>query len=362
MMLGDMGAEVIRIDRVQPSGLGIEIPPEYELRNRNKKSVALDLKGEAGRATLLKLIARADVLLEGFRPGVAERLGIGPEECWTHRPQLVYARATGWGQAGPLAQTAGHDINYIALSGALGMMGAADGPPAIPLNLVGDYGGGAMYMAFGILCAVFEAQQSGKGQVVDAAMVDGAASLLTVFHGMHQSGLLNPRGQNVLDGGAPYYRCYETRDGGWMAVGAIEPKFYAAFLAGLGLDPADLPKQNDRSAWPELHRRFAACFKARTRQDWEAVFDGTDACVSPVLSLDEAPLHPHAAERHAIEEVDGIAHPAPAPRLSRTPGAIRSNAPAVGQDTRAVLEAFELSPEEVAAALRAAGLGATTAG
>lgn len=356
MMLGDMGAEVIRIDRVSGSDLGIAIPHAYELRNRNKKSVALDLKSEAGRVTLLNLIAKADVLLEGFRPGVAERLGLAPEDCWVVQPSLVFARATGWGQDGPLAQSAGHDINYIAMTGALSMMGEPGKPPMVPLNLVGDYGGGAMYMAFGILCAVFEAQKSGKGQVVDAAMLDGVNSLLTVFHGMQQSGILRQRGENILDGGAPYYQCYETRDGGWMAVGAIEPKFYAAFISLLGLDQDELPNQNDRDSWPRLQAVFATKFRSKTRAEWTAVFDGTDACVSPVLDLEEAGNAPHIASREMFVEVEGIRHPRPAPRLSRTPGQVTSNAPAPGRDTRAVLEAHGISEAQIAAALAAARL------
>lgn len=355
MMLGDMGAEVIKIDRVAASGLGIEFPAEYDLRNRNKRSVALDLKSEAGKAALRALVAKADVVIEGFRPGVAERLGFGPEDCLALRPSLVYARATGWGQEGPLAQTAGHDINYIALSGALGMLGAAEGPPTIPLNLLGDYAGGAMAMAFGIVCALFHARASGHGQVVDAAMVDGVNTLLTVFHGFRQAGMLHPRGQNILDGGAPYYRCYQTADGEWMAVGAIEPKFYAELLALLGLDPSTLPKQNDRAGWPALTELFAATFRQKTRRDWEAVFQGSDACVSPVLSLDEAMAHPHAVARGGFEILDGIQHPIPVPRLSVTPGRISANSPKPGADTEAVLRAAGVPEATIEAVLRGEG-------
>ena len=355
MMLGDMGAEVIKIDRVAASGLGIEFPAEYDLRNRNKRSVALDLKSAAGKAALRALIAQADVVTEGFRPGVAERLGFGPEDCLALKPSLIYARATGWGQDGPLAQTAGHDINYVALSGALAMMGAADGPPAVPLNLLGDYAGGAMVMAFGIVCALVQARASGQGQVVDAAMVDGVNALLTVFHGFRQAGMLHPRGQNVLDGGAPYYRCYETSDGGWMAVGAIEAKFYADLLARLELDPAMLPEQNDRAGWPVLAEALAARFRGRTRAEWEAVFDGSDACVSPVLSLDEARRHPHAVARGGIQTLGGVEHPIPVPRLSRTPGRILSNAPRPGADTEAVLRARGVPDAVIRAVLGEAG-------
>ena len=337
MMFGDMGAEVIRVERTSDSGLGIEFPPEYDLRNRNKRSVALDLKSEEGRRALERLVATADVLLEGFRPGVMERLGFGPERCLALRPTLVYARATGWGQDGPLAQAAGHDINYIALTGALDMIGPAEGPPCPPLNLIGDYAGGAMYMAFGILCALRVAEQSGRGQVVDAAMIDGATSLLTVFHGLRQAGRQRPRGQNALDGGAPYYRCYRTKDGGWMAVGPIEAKFYAIFLDRLGLATESLPDQNDGAGWARLEGVLAEAFLARTREEWEEVFAGSDACVSPVLSLAEAPDHPHSRARDMFVTVGDIDHPKPAPRLSRTPGSVRGNAPRPGQDTAAIL-------------------------
>jgi alpha-methylacyl-CoA racemase len=346
MLLADMGAEVIRVERTEPSGLGIDLA--FDLRNRNKRSIALDMKFDAGRAALMRLVARADVLTEGFRPGVAERLGFGPDDCWKVSPRLVYGRATGWGQGGPLAQAAGHDINYIALSGALAMIGEPNSP-AVPLNLLGDYAGGALYLAFGITCAVIEAQRSGQGQVVDAAMLDGINSLLTVFHGFRQSGALKPRGENILDGGAPYYRCYPTRDGGFMAVGAIEPKFYAILLDRLGLDPATLPKQNDRAGWPDLAARFAERFAERTRAEWEAVFDGSDACVSPVLSLDEAGRHPHVQARGMFVTLDGIDHPQPAPRLSRTPGAVRWNDPKSGADTEAVLRDKGFSDAEIAA-------------
>jgi alpha-methylacyl-CoA racemase len=345
MLLADMGAEVIRVERTEASGLGIELA--FDLRNRNKRSIALDLKSPEGRAALARLIASADVLTEGFRPGVAERLGFGPDDCLALNPRLVYGRATGWGQDGPLAQVAGHDINYIALTGALSMIGGP-GAPAVPLNLLGDYAGGALYLAFGIVCAVLEAQRSGKGQVVDAAMIDGVNALLTVFHGFRQSGALAPRGENILDGGAPWYRCYRTSDGGFMAVGAIEPKFYAILLDRLGLDPASLPKQHDRAGWPTLAARFAERFAARSRADWEAVFDGTDACVSPVLTLDEAGRHPHVVARGMVATIDGIEHPQPAPRLSRTPGAVRWNDPKAGADTEAVLREHGFSDSEIA--------------
>lgn len=346
MLLADMGAEVIRVERTKASGLGIELA--FDLRNRNKRSIALDLKSPEGRAALSRLIAGADALTEGFRPGVAERLGFGPDDCLALNPRLVYGRATGWGQNGPLAQAAGHDINYIALTGALSMIGSPDAP-AVPLNLLGDYAGGALYLAFGIVCAVLEVQRSGKGQVVDAAMIDGVNSLLTVFHGFQQSDVLEPRGANVLDGGAPYYRTYATKDGGFMAVGAIEPKFYAILLDRLGLDAASLPHQNDRAGWPMLAARLAARFAERSRTEWETVFDGTDACVSPVLTLDEAARHPHVVARSMLAAVDGVEHPQPAPRLSRTPAAVRWNEPKPGADTGAVLRDKGFSEAEIAA-------------
>jgi alpha-methylacyl-CoA racemase len=359
MLLGDMGADVLRIDRIGPSDLGIEIPTEFDLRSRNKRSAAIDLKRDEGRAALMRLVEKADVLLEGFRPGVAERLGIGPEDCFAIRPQLVYGRGTGWGQTGPLAQAAGHDINYIALTGALDMIGPPGGAPVPPLNLLGDYGGGALYLAFGVLCAVLEARISCKGQVVDAAMVDGVTSLLTIFHGFRQSGQLQPtRGSNVLDGGAPYYTVYQTRDGRHLAVGAVEPRFYDALLERLGLDARDLPAQNDRSRWPELRARIGERFLTRTRDEWVEHFAGHDVCVSPVLSIDEAAAHPHNNARQTLVEHDGVAHPLPAPRLSRTPGAIHRGPPERGEHTIEALRDWGFDTEEIAAGLRDGVLGA----
>jgi alpha-methylacyl-CoA racemase len=353
MLLGDMGADVVRVDRVGAADIGIEIDPKFDLRSRNKRSVTIDLKRPDGRDALLLLVEKADVLLEGFRPGVAERLGVGPKDCLVRRPQLVYGRGTGWGQDGPLADVAGHDINYIALTGALDMIGPADGPPVPPLNLIGDYGGGALYLAFGVVCGVLEARNSGRGQVVDAAMVDGVTSLLTMFHALRQAGRLRPgRGRNVLDGGAPYYRPYGTKDGRFVAVGAIEPKFYRELIEKLELDPATLPPQNEEARWPELAARLAERFLTRTRDEWVARFVGSDACFSPVLSLDEASLHPHNAARDSLVELDGAAHPAPAPRLSRTPGGLRSRPPRLGEHTVEVMREWGVAEERVAEGLK----------
>ncbi|MGV7121301.1 CaiB/BaiF CoA transferase family protein [Sphingopyxis sp. 550A] len=339
MMLGDMGAEVVRVDRVAKSDLGIDIPSRFNLRDRNKRSIAIDLKQPDGIEALLKLVEKADVLIEGFRPGVAERLGFSPAACFERRPSLVFARATGWGQDGPLAQTAGHDINYIALTGALAMMGTPGEPPAVPLNLVGDYAGGAAYLAFGIMCAVYEARTSGQGQVVDGAIVDGVTGLLTMFHAMRQSGELAPeRGANLLDGGAPFYTTYAAKDGNHVAVGALEGRFYEILVKHLGLDATALPDRNDRANWPALRAAFSQVFASRTRDQWAAHFETCpDACFSPILSLEEADSHPHNRDRGMLVDFDGLQHPAPAPRLSRTPASIESAPPLTGAHTSAVL-------------------------
>jgi alpha-methylacyl-CoA racemase len=308
----------------------------------------VDLKHPRGAETILRLVERADALIEGFRPGVAERLGIGPEACLARNPRLVYGRMTGWGQEGPLAAAVGHDIDYIALSGALHAIGRAGEKPVLPLNLVGDFGGGALYLAVGVLSALLEASRSGQGQVVDAAMVDGAASLLTMFYGMSAAGTWSDeRGVNLLDGGAPFYDVYETADGKYLAVGALEPRFYAELLRLTGLEGSDLPEQADIFRWPELRQRFAAVFKQRTRDEWCALLEGTEACVSPVLSLSEAPKHPHMAARRTFVEVDGVTQPAPAPRFSRTPGAIQRPPEPPGASTEPVLEDWGFSAEEI---------------
>ncbi|NBM14723.1 CaiB/BaiF CoA-transferase family protein [Streptomyces sp. GC420] len=322
MLLADMGADVVRVDRPEPSPLGIS--PAHDLTNRNKRSVLVDLKSADGPATVMALAERADILIEGYRPGVAERLGVGPGECLAANPALVYGRMTGWGQVGPLAPRAGHDIGYIATAGALGMIGTPVGPPAIPANLLGDYAGGSLYLVTGVLAALLNARATGEGQVVDAAIVDGTAHLTSIVWGMLASGTWQDgRGRNLLDGGCPYYAVYETGDGGWMAVGALEPQFYREFVRLLGLAADDLPDRNDPRRWPELRDRFAARFKTAARDEWAAVFEGTDACVAPVLSLREAARHPHLADRGTFTEAHGLVQPGVAPRFSATPGGLR---------------------------------------
>jgi alpha-methylacyl-CoA racemase len=355
MMLADMGAEVVRVDRAASVR---DVPPTKpwpEATNRGRRSVGVDLKHPDGVATVLRLVEQADALVEGFRPGVAERLGIGPDRCLAVNPRLVYGRMTGWGQDGPLAPTAGHDIDYIALSGMLHAIGRRGERPVPPLNLVGDFGGGGMLLAFGIVCGILEARTSGRGQVVDAAMCEGASVLGAFIYGMLGSGAwTDERGANMLDGAAPYYDTYETADGKHVAVGAIEPQFYAALLQGLDLDPADLPGQDDRSRWEELRERFAAVFRTRTRDEWDRVFAGTDACVAPVLSLTEAPGHPHNRARGAFVDLEGVMVPAPAPRFSRTAPEITTPPAYPGQHSGEVLAAWGFDASEVAA-LREAG-------
>ena len=319
MVLADLGADVVLVER--PGGAGPLVPPAGPLQ-RNRRVVTLDLKSEAGVADLLRLAARADVLVEGHRPGVAERLGFGPATCAEINPGLVYARMTGWGQHGPLASAAGHDIDYLAIAGALEPLGRPGQPPHAPLNLLADFAGGGMLLAVGVLAALLERGRSGRGQVVDAAMVDGSALLTAFLHGMIGAGMWpGGRGENLLDGGAPFYDTYRAGDGGHLAVGALEPRFYAALLHGLGLHDAELPDQFDRSGWPELRRRFTERFATRGRDEWAAVFAGLDACVSPVLTPAEAPAHPHNRARGTFVEVGGLPQPAPAPRFDRTPAA-----------------------------------------
>lgn len=355
MLLADAGAEVLRVDRASGRPVTAATGPHWDLLNRSRSSVAVDLKHPEGKALVLDLAAEADALVEGWRPGVAERLGIGPDACWERNPRLVYGRMTGWGQDGPLAQSAGHDIDYIALSGALWSIGRAGERPVPPLNLVGDFGGGGLLLAFGLLAAVFEAQRSGRGQVVDASMVDGAASLMTMTFAFHQLGWwLEERGTNLLDTGSPMYEVYETADGKWFAVGALEAHFYEELLAVLGLDPADLPGQQDRAQWPAMKERFAAIFKTRTRDEWTEAFSGTDACGAPVLSPWEAHRHPHNAARGTFVESGGVIQPAPAPRFSRTPSSISRPPPVAGQDTDDALAAWGIEADRVKA-LREAG-------
>lgn len=354
MLLADAGADVIRLVRATPAGAE-QAGPHWDVLNRSRPSVAVDLKQPAAASLVLDLVERADALVEGFRPGVAERLGVGPEDCWARNPRLVYGRMTGWGQDGPLASAAGHDIDYIALSGALWSVGRRGENPVAPLNLVGDFGGGGMLLAFGIAAALVEAGRSGRGQVVDAAMTDGSASLMTMIYAFRQFGWWSEeRGSNILDSGAHFYEVYETADGRFFAVGAIEPQFYAELLKGLGLAGEELPDQMDRSQWPAMKERFAGIFRSRTRDEWCAVFEGTDACAAPVLSPWEAHQHPHNAARRTFVEVEGIVQPAPAPRFSRTPGEVSRPPSHPGADTDEALAAWGVDAAAVAA-LREAG-------
>ena len=353
MIFSDLGADVLRVERPESCGPGM--PPPRDPLVRGRRSVGLNLKDPEGVRLLLRLAERADVLVEGFRPGVAERLGFGPEVCARANPRLVFARMTGWGQQGPLAPTAGHDIDYIAVSGALHGIGRPGERPVPPLNLVGDFGGGGMLLAVGVLAALVERGRSGLGQVVDAAMVDGSALLDAFLYGMIARGLWRTeRGTNLLDGGAPFYDTYEAAGGGYLAVGALEPQFYAELLAGLGLDGADLPGQLDQAGWPVLRERFAAVFATKTRDEWAEIFAGRDACVAPVLTPEEAPGHPHNAARGTFTEAGGVVQPAPAPRFSRT-GAGPPRPPGrPGADTDAVLAELGLSGGQIAG-LREAG-------
>jgi alpha-methylacyl-CoA racemase len=336
MLLADMGAEVVRVERPGPPASNV--PPDKDVLRRNRRSIIVDVRHPDGVRTVLSMAARADVLLEGFRPGVTERLGLGPADCWAVNPRLVYGRMTGWGQAGPLALTAGHDIDYIAVTGALGAIGKADEAPVPPVNLVGDFGGGSTFLVIGVLAALWEAARSGQGQVVDAAIVDGASSLTALLHGLLAAGQwTDQRGVNFLDTGVPWYDTYRTADGGWIAVGALEQKFYAEFTRLLGLSDDVAAFRNDPSMWPRLREAIAQAFSSRTRADWTAVFEGTDACVAPVLSLTEAARHPHLAARDTFIDVGGVTQPAPAPRFSRTVAPTPTPPPAIGANTEDVL-------------------------
>jgi alpha-methylacyl-CoA racemase len=348
MLLSDMGAEVIRIDRK-----GGRSPVKAEIYMRGRNAVALDMKHPEAVETALKLIDKADALLEGFRPGVMERLGVGPDVCLKRNPKLVYGRMTGWGQTGPLAMAAGHDMNYIAISGALHAIGANGAKPVPPLNLVGDFGGGALYLALGVVCGIVEAQKSGKGQVVDAAMTDGAASLMTMFYGMTAMGIWkDERGSNMLDGGAHFYDTYETKDGKYVSIGSIEPQFYKELMEKTGIDDPAFAAQMDRSAWPTLKEKLAAKIRTKTRDEWDAIMSGSDVCYAPVLSLAEAPKHPHNVARKTFVELDGVVQPAPAPRFSRTAPEVQG--PPRAADNVASLGAWGFSADEVAK-LKAAG-------
>jgi len=357
MLLADLGATVIRVDRKEASGLGLSRPLEFDFVLRNRRSIKVDLKDQTDRNLVLALVDKADALIEGFRPGVTERLGLGPEECWTRNPKLVYGRLTGWGQDGPLAQTAGHDINYIAITGLLNAIGRAGQPPTVPLNIVGDYAGGSAYAALGIVSAILEARSSGKGQVVDSAIVDGVASLLTVHAGLRAAGMTgSDRGTNLLDSGAPFYDVYECADGKHVSIGPIESKFYQQLLDKLEVDASALGSPTDRADWAVARRVFDAKFRTRTRAEWSALLEGSDVCFAPVLDLEEAPFHPHLKARGTFVEVDGVVQPAPAPRFSRTqPRHPRPPAEPTPENARLALAEW-LSDDE----LQALGLDASS--
>jgi alpha-methylacyl-CoA racemase len=354
MLLADMGADVLLIDRMSDSGLGVPVRAKYDLLRRGRPSVALDLKHPEAIETVLRVAQQADALIEGFRPGVMERLGLGPDVCLARNPRLVYGRMTGWGQEGPLAHASGHDINYIALAGVLHAIGRQGERPVPPLNLVGDFGGGALYLALGVVAALLEREKSGQGQVIDAAMVDGAASLMTLMYGLRAAGMWTERnGENMLDSGAHYYEVYETSDGKYVAVGSLEPKFYRELLRLSGL-AGELPPQNDKASWPAMKDRLAAIFRTRTREEWCQIMEGSEVCFAPVLTMSEAPAHPHNRQRGTFVEIEGVPQPAPAPRFSRTPSAIQRPPSAPGADTEPGLRAWGLSADEIAH-LRAIG-------
>ncbi|HYM03025.1 MAG TPA: CaiB/BaiF CoA-transferase family protein [Stellaceae bacterium] len=358
MLMADLGATVLRIDRQQPSGLGLPSQTRFNLMNRSRHAIAVDLKRPEGVQLVLRLVGAADAIIEGFRPGVMERLGLGPDACLARNPKLVFGRMTGWGQEGPLAQAAGHDLNYIALAGVAHSIGRAGQPPTPPLNLIGDFGGGALYLAFGVACALLEAQRSGKGQVVDAAMVDGAASLMTLFYALYAAGNFTlTRGENVLDSGAFFYDVYECADGKFISLASIEDKFLEEFLGRMEIDPRDMPPKMERRRWPEAKAKLAARFKTRTRDEWCRTLEGTDACFAPVLSLAEAPTHPHNLARGTFVEVDGVVQPAPAPRFSRTPAGKPTPPEEPGARGNASLSQWGFGEAEIAALKRSGVLG-----
>ncbi|MCL4685142.1 CoA transferase [Myxococcota bacterium] len=355
MLLADLGAEVLRVDRTEAARQPRRPGPNLDFLARGRHSVAVDLKHPRGVEVVLRLVDRADALIEGFRPGVMERLGLGPDVCLGRNPRLVYGRMTGWGQDGPLAKAAGHDLNYIALTGALHAIGRPDSPPPPPLNLVGDFGGGGLLLAYGIVCALLERARSGQGQVVDAAMVDGASTLMAIIYGAHKAGWWqDQRMSNMLDGGAHFYDSYETKDGKYVSIGSIEPQFYRELLEKIGLAGEELPHQMDRSAWPKLKERFAAIFKTRTRDEWCDLLEGSDVCFAPVLSLAEAPEHPHLRARGTFVDVEGAQQPGPAPRFSRTPGRIERLGPQPGEHTSESLAAWGFAADDLTE-LREAG-------
>lgn len=349
MLFGDLGADVIRIDRQQAADLGIDRGSnKWDLLNRSKRSVAANLKSSEGVETVLSLVEKADILIEGMRPGVTERLGLGPDECWARNPQLVYGRVTGWGQEGPIAHSAGHDMNYIALTGALHAIGRKDSGPVPPLNLVGDFGGGALYLAFGCLAAVIEAKESGKGQVVDAAMIDGASNLMTAIYGMKAAGRWQQtRGSNILDTGAHFYDVYETKDGKHVSIGSIEKKFYAELLEKTGIAPAEMSEQMNPEKWPEYRQKLADVLRTKTRDEWCEIMEGSDVCFAPVLDMDEAPNHAHNKARDTFVDIDGVVQPNAAPRFSRTPNGLPTVAPDPGQNTDEALAEWGFSADEI---------------
>ena len=348
MLLADMGAQVLRIDRIEPSGLGLDRPTRFDVLNRGRRSAAIDLKTADGVALALDVVATADVLIEGFRPGTMERIGLGPDDCFKRNARLVYGRVTGWGQDGPLARAAGHDLNYIALNGTLDCIGRAGTPPTPPLNLVGDFGGGALFLAFGVTCAFIETQRSGRGQVVDAAMIDGAAVLTSAFFALRQAGLFAAeRGTNLVDSGAPHYEVYRCADGRFVSVAPIERKFRQVLLDRLGIDAATCPDFEDKTQWPRAKAMLADVFATRTRAQWCELLEGTDACFAPVLSLDEAPDHPHNRARDTFITVHGLCQPAPAPRFSRTKPPRPQPPEAAGASTHAALADWGIDRERI---------------
>jgi len=355
MFLSDMGAEMLRVDRLRYEGM-FPLDTKYDPLMRNRKSVRMDLSRPEGIETMFKLIERADALQEGFRPGVMEKMGLGPDVCLQRNPKLVYGRMTGWGQDGPLSSASGHDINYIALSGALHTIGRPGEKPVPPLNLVGDFGGGGMLLAFGMACALFEAQRSGRGQVVDAAMVDGVAALMAMMYGMKAGGMWqDERGVNLIDGGAHFYDTYETADGKYVSVGSIEPQFYALLLKHTGIDDPDFKNQMDMSKWPGNKKKITAVFKTKTRDEWCEIMEGTDICFAPVLSLEEAPEHPHNKARNTFVQVGEVMQPGPAPRFSRTQPDVPAPAPKYGENTESALADWGVSNDEIKA-LKAGGV------